>query len=1386
MLKISSKLLLFLVFSVQTLFSQDLQTVERKNWENNTTNTTITSAPTNLKYYKYFDVLPDEINYKIFDKQDLSNLAGKKLYVGYGVAMQSGRECKTFKKEDTGLATDTVICLPWWRIEREYKKKLVPSAATSSFLDTLRVQKPPMNVSYCKQWSDGKIYNGGIVTCTTYFDKNAGGDCWSNPEQQKCYVDNCGSDLKNRCKYLDSSIGNKDTLPSSVFDPTMTPTQQDTKIKLATHSFDCPSGPINDKVECVDEKNVIMSPYTCKEDDGATPKDDGEYIYCDESKPLFKPNGDIQSFQGKCSDGKVVECKVNSFKNVTKVCTQPIYETVVTNDLKSSDLVRTYFEKTVDVLSGEPDIYSGQANCLRANTIEEAREQQLYVKIVGDGSLDDDIYVLRHKTDGSHTKVYCNMQHAENRGSKKSYNGDTLQCIDNDGSYSFNQTVGIDTTDIVTVQQNSENENATGTPFLIGRNHYSSTEVVIDSIEVAPKTFANLFPAYPSNSSHLRTWDNTNSTVSILFPFAGAYEIYFYNKNNEEVAVSTLDIEDFKQISQNAALQLKLGKTMKLAPGISDTTINREDMWAEWGGGVFGGKDSKTGAAANVPNDDYVKENAITNIIVKDLLTSAVVPIKLTYPLPYPNRVFISRLKVYEYRKYRCYNDFDKFSLLGNKSQDKYVCSTTNQWQNYVNNVTSNVSDAQQWQDKSLCEQNCRTTFQCAKKVVGSQTGYSCMERGGENLGGDLGGNLFTSKDTCDASCYAQNSCATYNQNSCTIVDEKPSEPISDYTGRTLYRKKSVTYSCENRVDKQIGCAQYDVKVAEGELNFDFSAVGHETKDFSGNFEKSLTKAQMLEVGQQHIFSGWKGKCVKGMKWDFSYLSDPMTIMSYAMSAYSAADAMSQPATGAAQAGAESTGWVSDMQNEFNSFKDSINTTMNDALTDLSKSSIGEAYKSVVNPIKDAYNATATSISEGVGNIQKELGMEASNSIATNTTNSPSAWDSAKDAYNKMEQQFKDAKAALEKSTGIKWGDTVKIGDTPLKYGNYINITNGSLITFGRDVAMNLLATPSRDDYITADKLLKGYVGINTEDNDVHNYNACMASIGASLPSLIGWSADSYDKASEQLIEPWKHPLRMTPDQLASIAVVTSNEYVKSQFMYEETDNILLNVIAITQPAYLKAAETICMGTKVAQAAEHIQSKNNSKGLSSSAIALGVAKAALSMVCAPCGFAATVVMDLATNVFAKIDTCSNEKDAMQWDMLDFKTNKFMNKEQCHFVKSSCDQMANFGIKKKCVRDKYEYCCYDQITTRIFAEGLKIQLGKDWSSCNDIGVDDLKDVNFRECRTGEIANINKCFPTEQFSDFQKVLFRQASKNINSTLSEGLVNQAINSMSINKQQ
>ena len=1394
--------ILFSLF-VGNLFAQNAQTIERKDWKFDTTDTQTSSTPTDLKYYKYFEVMPDEMNFKIFENQDLSHLAGKKLYVGYGVANKNGSNCKIFRAVDTGWDNDTTICLPWWRIEREYKSESNITAAPS-FLDALKKPKPPLSISYCSQWSDGKSYPGGISTCTTYFDRNAGEDCWDNPEQEKCYVDNCGINLKNNCTYLDSAIGEKTTLESAVLDSTSTPKEKSTKVNLTTHSYECPSGPIVNDIECTNEQNVVIYPYECTPDDESTVVDDGEYVYCDEDRPVFDSTGEITSFQGTCSDGRTIECPVNKFENSTKICREPIMSIEKQSEQKSTELVRGYTEYVVDVYSGEPDTYSTNPNCLRANTIEDAREQELYVRIIGTGALDDDIYVLRHKIDGSHTKVYCNMQHAENHGSKKSYNGDVLQCIDNNGSYSFDQTVNIETTDIVTVQQNSENENATGVPFALGRNHYSSTRVEIDGIEVAPNTFPANAPYYPRNGGHLRTWDNTTSTLSILFPFAGAYELYFYNKNSEEIAKATLDIEDFKTITQTKALQMQLGKKMKLANGVEEDKSAREDMWAEWGGGVFGGKGSQTGDEVSAPNDSYVKENSATKIIVRDLLTNAITSIELAYPLPYPNRVFISKLKVYEYRKYRCYDDFEEFNILGSNSTPKYVCTNTPQWDSYSTGITSDIGDLTQWNSNELCEQNCRTVNQCSQVTENGLTGFKCTQRGGEDLGGDLSGNLFSDKNTCDASCYVQNQCTSYVDNDCNIVQELLKEPVSDYNGKTLYRKKEITYNCENTIEKQIGCAKYDVVVTQGDLDYNFSAVGYETKDFSDNFQESLTKVNMLEVGQQHIFSGWDGKCVQGLKWDFSYLGDPMTIMSYAMSAYQSMNYLTD----------SGVGWAKDMQTGFNDFTNSVTSTFDSSIAEVAngasgatgvasestgfmgqlKSTIGNIkskYEELANTVKqsDAYKAidtayteTTKKISELSNEVRKSIGLEVTNSGANASNLGGGAGGTSN--LNIIDSSIQKAKEQFEKITNIKWDQTVEIGGTKLEVGNWLNIKNGDLIVFGVKSAL-IVAAPTEEDYITADKLLNGYAGIGTNDYEVSSYNQCMASLGASLPNLIAWSSDSAKDSSTQLIAPWQFPLRMTPEQLASIATVTSENFVKTNYVIgsNRTDDILIDVLAITQPAYLKATQTICMGAKVAQASAHIQHENNSNSSGGgSGMALGIAKAALSMACPPCGFAATIVMDLATNVFTKIDTCTDEEDAIQWSMKDFKTNKFLNKEMCTYTGSECDKKVSFGFGKKCVRTRKEYCCYDQITTRVFAEGIKEQLNIPLKECNSINIDDLKDISYRECRPGEIASINKCIPTSKYTEFQKVLFRQASKNITTDVGVGLVDQAIKSMAI----
>jgi hypothetical protein len=1137
-----------------------------------------------------------------------------------------------------------------------------------------------------------------------------------------------------------------------------------------------------------------MFPYECTPDNEATAVDDGEYVYCDKESPNFDETGNIQSFNGKCADGRSITCDVNRFKNTTKVCTQPIYETEYSSEIKSTELQRNYEEKLVDVLSGEPDIYSGNENCLRSNTVEEAREQELYVKIVGSGSLDDDIYVLRHQADGGHQKVYCNMQHAESKGSRKPYNGEVLQCIDNNGSYSFNKTVPIDVTDIVSVQQNSENENATGAPFALGRNHYSSTKVTIDGIEVAPNTYPSTSPYYPS-AGHLKTWDNTTSTFSILFPFAGAYEIYFYNKNNKEMGKASLDMEDFKQISLDGSIQLKMGTTMELATNIQEDIVNedgtkilkanREDMWVEWGGGVYGGRETNTGQTSSVPNDTYVKNNAVYKVIVRDLLTGSVTPIPMVYPLPYANRIFISKLKVYEYRKYRCYDPFNEFNLLGETSETRYICSNTTQWQDYKNNFTNTVGDVQQWNTQDLCEQNCRTYNACTNQTRNGVNGYTCSQRGGEDIGGDIEGNFFSTQDSCDAQCWAQNTCEQYAQSSCNIVEEQLSEPISDFTGKTLYKKKSLAYKCETRQDVQTGCAEYDLVVTEGDVNYSLSTVGFESKDYSGEFEDAVTHAQMLEVGQQHIFSGWRGRCVYGLKWDFSYLSDPMTIMSYAMSVYSSTKWLAE--TGG-------VGWAQDAMAKFDSFTNTVGGYVDSAMNYVSGNQVNDLSGTVFEGYEAGANAGNVMSDMSGYNLMPDPTLSAGQNLADsfNNVNDFFAPLNIPDSANRTLGLLEQAQNAFNDFTGLglDWDATVTVGDIEMKWG-FVNITQGDLITMGMKTALNI-AAPKEADYVLADKLLKGYAGVKTGDESVYNYNTCMASIGASLPNLVGWSAKSGEHSSSQLVMPWQHPLRMTAAQLSSIAVVTSENYVTSQFMMENTDEILINVIAITPEAYLKATQTICMGTKVAQAAAQIQhDEGDGGGMSGGDMAMMAAKMALSMVCPPCGFAATIIMDLATNVFAPIDTCTDEKDAMSWGMLDFKTQSFLKSDTCHHVTTVCDKEVNFGFTKKCVRHRNEYCCYDQITTKIFAEGLKEQLDKGWTlpgtfypSCSDIDVDDLKDVSFRECRNGEIASINKCFPSDKYSEFQKTLFRQANKQFDGNVASGLVEQAINSMAISQ--
>jgi len=632
----------------------------RGDWKLEDFNTSRSADPSNLKYFKFYDALPSEITINLFDKVDASNLSGKRLYVGYGVVDPTGRDCRVFPAAATGMPNDVTVCLPWWRIERVYELNASVIDDRSNALSNLPEPHPPVLVNVCKEWESGESYPGGKVTCTRYYSRYRAPGCHDNPRQAKCLVTNCSREIVERCELKEGVVGGKTTLKSAEYIAGK-PEGVEGMIDLATVQFYCPPGVVVPRAACKEEVSALMYPYQCSAPSESSP--DGKYVYCEKDRPQYTGDGSLIGFLGTCDDGRTVICEANTIAETRKVCVEPINEARYYKETQEFTVLRDYEEKYVNVLTGEPDVYASDPNCVRSNTVEESRDSNITIHIKGDGYLDDDIWVFRHKADGGKTKIYCNMQHNEDRGSRKTYDGTTYQCIDNNGRYTFDQVLPISGSDIVSVQEASEHENNNGTPFVIGRNHYSSTRVVIDNILVAPDAFCANYPAYPChNGRHLMTWDNALGTLSLLFPYAGAYNITFWDRSGTKMAEVILGVDDFRTIASQGNLNLRLAESMTVRGDFTDEDmVCMDDDWVEWGGGVWPGHKSRD---ANQPcyNPDaggnFATAHAVTLVVIKDLFTGVTTRVPLVYPLAYPNRVFVSKLKVYEHRKYRCYKPF--------------------------------------------------------------------------------------------------------------------------------------------------------------------------------------------------------------------------------------------------------------------------------------------------------------------------------------------------------------------------------------------------------------------------------------------------------------------------------------------------------------------------------------------------------------------------------------------------------------------------------------------------------------------------------------------------------------------------------------------------------
>ena len=143
----------------------------------------------------------------------------------------------------------------------------------------------------------------------------------------------------------------------------------------------------------------------------------------------------------------------------------------------------------------------------------------------------------------------------------------------------------------------------------------------------------------------------------------------------------------------------------------------------------------------------------------------------------------------------------------------------------------------------------------------------------------------------------------------------------------------------------------------------------------------------------------------------------------------------------------------------------------------------------------------------------------------------------------------------------------------------------------------------------------------------------------------------------------------------------------------------------------------------------------------------------------PFNIAASVVVDVLKQTQENGNTCTDMRFAehrAQKDPTDgseyIRTNKRISLDLCNQVSDE----SRVKIAGKTILNRKHYCCYDQITTRIFAEGMMSQLGKKITrdNCAPLSIDDLNKVSFKACEANQMPDKDNCFPSDKFQELTK--------------------------------
>ena len=117
----------------------------------------------------------------------------------------------------------------------------------------------------------------------------------------------------------------------------------------------------------------------------------------------------------------------------------------------------------------------------------------------------------------------------------------------------------------------------------------------------------------------------------------------------------------------------------------------------------------------------------------------------------------------------------------------------------------------------------------------------------------------------------------------CNYSGETNFFPVGDQRGNTLLIKKEIHRDCNVTISTQGSCKKWEDK----DTKFFLDPSQYNT--YKSNNNNGAMGSMLAAIGAYnqigHIWSGWHGYCQKGLKYDFSWASDPMFWASLAMGA---------------------------------------------------------------------------------------------------------------------------------------------------------------------------------------------------------------------------------------------------------------------------------------------------------------------------------------------------------------------------------------------------------------------------------------------------------------------------------------------------------------------